>query len=422
MNSAHIITIGNEILIGDTVNTNASWIGSRFTEWGFQVDRAITIADRYEAIQNFIEKSLNEADLTVVTGGLGPTHDDVTKRAVADLLNLDLMEDKSVLKHIRNIFEKRGFTMSQANREQALIPEGSSVLFNKKGTAPGIWLNREGHCLILLPGVPHEMKHLMNKRVAEKIPEVFPKTRQIVTEYYKTASIPESTLSEKIGDLDEYTTNGVEVAFLPGADGVTIRISADSEEKLSQLRENLYDRAGDYIYGKGKNRTLSEVVGELLSEQGLSISTAESCTGGYVSHLITNTPGSSDYMIGGVVSYANQAKMKTLGVSKDDLEREGAVSKTVALQMAKGVAELYQTDIGISTTGIAGPTGGTEEKPVGLVWMGFYINGEHFALRGIFTKDRLLNKKRSAMVVLDCIRRKLSNSEGYPYELKPHSP
>lgn len=419
MYKARIITIGNEILIGDTVNTNASWIGSRLTELGFRVERVETIPDSYEIIQSGIADSLERADLTIVTGGLGPTHDDITKKAVAELFGSKMRVDERVLSHIRKIFETRGFIFSDANREQALVPEKAEVLFNNKGTAPGLWFEKNGRRLALLPGVPHEMKFLMDSRIAELIPKCFPETEKLYTEYYRTASIPESTLSDKLGVLDDFTQNGVDVAFLPSAEGVTVRISAFSDAKLGKLRKLLYKNAGDYIYGVGKNLTLSEVVVNLLSEKELTISTAESCTGGYCANLITNTPGSSKVLTGGVVAYHNDVKVKKLGVEPEILEQAGAVSKPVALQMAKGIADFCDTDIGISTTGIAGPGGGTAEKPVGTVWMGFWIKGDHFALKTVFTNDRLLNKKRTGMVVLDCVRRRVSGINGYPYELKP---
>jgi nicotinamide-nucleotide amidase len=249
-----------------------------------------------------------------------------------------------------------------------------------------------------------------------------------VTEYFKTAGIPESTLSEQIGDLDKYVNNGVGVAYLPGPGGVTIRISASDKdesraaEKLRDLKKLVNKRAGEFIYGKGKNTMLEEVVGKLLSDQNMSISTAESCTGGMLANRITNIPGCSQYMNGGAVTYSNESKVNILGVSADDIEKYGAVSSQVALQMAKNVANLYDADIGVATTGIAGPAGGTKEKPVGLVYMGFWMNGTHFALGTIFTEDRLINKQRTVALVMETVRRKLLGVDGIPYNLKPIMP
>jgi nicotinamide-nucleotide amidase len=420
MKKAHIITIGNELLIGDTVNTNASWIGSKLTEWGFSVQKMVSIQDDFKPITHNISISLKEAHLTIITGGLGPTHDDITKKAVAELFESEMVENEDVLNHVKGIFEKRGFVFSQSNREQALVPECCDVLFNNQGTAPGMWFEKEGHYLAVLPGVPFEMKYLMEKRVAQKIGQFFPDRETIITEYFRTAGIPESTLSDTVGNLDEFTTNGVEIAYLPNPSGVTIRISANSEEKLIKLRQKLQDRAGKYIYGRGKNLNLAEVVGKILVEKNLTIATAESCTGGMLANQITDIAGSSRYMLGGVVAYSNDVKKNILGVSQDSLDQYGAVSKAVALEMAKGVAKKLGADIGVSTTGIAGPGGGTEEKPVGLVWMGFWLNGEHFALRSVFTNDRLINKERTVMVVLESVRRHLLDIESMPYELKPH--
>ncbi|MCG2590486.1 competence/damage-inducible protein A [Rhodohalobacter sulfatireducens] len=419
MKKAHIITIGNELLIGDTVNTNASWIGSKLTESGFSVDKMISIPDDYTPIIEEISDSLQKADLTIVTGGLGPTHDDITKKAVADIFDSELVENEAVLNHVKEIFETRGFIFSRSNREQALVPECCEVLFNSQGTAPGMWFERNGHYLAVLPGVPYEMKHLMDKQVSKKVEEYIQDLDTNIIEYFRTAGIPESTLSDKVGDLDQFTSNGVRVAFLPNPSGVTIRISANSEDKLVQLREMLQDRAGKYIYGKGKNLRLAEVLGELLIEKNMTIATAESCTGGLLSNEITDIPGSSRYMLGGVVAYSNDVKKNLLSVSQNSLEQYGAVSKKVALEMAKGVAEYVGADIGVSSTGIAGPSGGTEEKPVGMVWMGFWINGEHFALRSVFTNDRLINKERTVMVILESVRRRLLGVDSLPYELKP---
>lgn len=428
MKKAHIISIGNELLIGDTVNTNAAKIGIFLTEIGFIVERGFTIPDDPLLIRHQIEESLTKADLTIVTGGLGPTHDDVTKKIVAEIFNSRLRENLEVLTHIREIFKKRGYILSESNKEQALVPEACDVLFNKMGTAPGMWFKRNVHYLAVLPGVPYEMEYLMENEVIPRIKKTFPSQDVWVTEYYKTAGIPESTLSDRIGLLDEYVNNGIGIAFLPGPSGVTIRISANGKnrkvagEKLKLIRKQLHERAGGCIYGKGKNLKLAEVVGKILEKKKLTIAVAESCTGGFLGNEITNIPGSSSYMKGGVISYSNDVKADLLGVSEDVLMSFGAVSKQVAFQMAEGVSRILNSDIGVSTTGIAGPGGGTKDKPVGLVWMGFSIQGTTFALQAILSNNRLINKERTAMVVLECIRRRLLGLDGYPYELKPYHP
>ncbi len=426
MRKAHIISIGNELLIGDTINTNASWIGRFLTEKGFFVEQVNTLPDDYALIKEFIDLSLKESDFTVVTGGLGPTHDDITKKVITDLFDDELIEIESVLNHIKDMFRKRDFDFSRSNAEQALVPKSCTVLFNDLGTAPGMWFEKKNHALAVLPGVPYEMKFLMNKRVSDKLENFFPGQDVWATRYFKTAGVPESTLSDQIvGDLSTYLNNGVQVAYLPNPGGVTIRISAEgnsktaANEKLESLQELLYKNAGDLIYGEGRDCELAAVVGDLLNQTNKTISVAESCTGGMLSSDITDVAGSSNYMLGGVIAYANDVKIIHLGVNENDLINDGAVSKKVALQMAKGVASNMNSTIGVSTTGIAGPGGGSAEKPVGTVWMGFWIDGKSFALKAQFTNDRLINKQRTVMVVLETLRRELLGLGTYPYNLKP---
>lgn len=426
MITAQIISIGNELLIGDTINTNASWLGRFLNEQGFDVEQVITVPDQYQLLIETIRSSFMSADFTVVTGGLGPTHDDITKKVLIDLFNTRLVEDKNVLNHIKKIFELRGFTVSQSNADQALVPENSSVLFNKKGTAPGLWIEDNNHVMAVLPGVPHEMQYLAENEIIPRLESVFPDRPIRSLWYFHTAGVPESTLSDEvIGDLSSYLNNGLDVAFLPNAGGVKIRVGyrgddfEQAESEMAKFRSMILKKAGDVIYGEGKECRLAEVVGELLVKRDLTISVAESCTGGRISDTFTDVPGCSRYMLGGVIAYDNSVKDRQLSVRKEDLEKHGAVSAPVALQMAKGVAERTGTSIGVSTTGIAGPGGGTWEKPVGTVWMGFWTEDTHFALKGIFTDDREINKQRTTMVVIETVRRLLLGVNTYPYNLTP---
>lgn len=426
MKTAHIISIGNELLIGDTINTNASWLGRYLNEQGFDVEQIVTLPDSYDLLIKKMSESFNEVDFTIVTGGLGPTHDDITKKVIIDLFNTQLVLNKNVLNHIKKIFKVRGFTFSQSNADQALVPENSSILFNKKGTAPGLWIEEGGHVMAVLPGVPHEMRYLVENEITPRLDGEFPNRNLRSLRYFHTAGVPESTLSDEvIGDLTEYLSNGLEVAFLPNAGGVKIRVGyggdnfEQAESELEKFRSMILERAGDVIYGEGKVCELAEVLGELLVEQEKTIAVAESCTGGRVSDTLTNIPGCSRYMLGGIIAYANSVKMEQLSVKESDLEKWGAVSAPVALQMAKGVAERTGADIGVSTTGIAGPGGGTKDKPVGTVWMGFWTKSKHFALKGIFTDDREINKQRTSSVVLETVRRQLVGIESYPYNLTP---
>jgi len=422
---AQIITIGNELLIGDTVNTNASWLGEFLTGMGFTVTKIYTISDELEDIKKTITQSMSESDLVICTGGLGPTHDDMTKKAVAELFEVGYKLDEKTLNYIKALFKERNIPFSSSNKSQAEVPENAEVVFNKAGTAPGMWFHEEKY-LAVLPGVPYEMKYLMKEKLAAKIREAFGKTGYVYSHYIKTAGIGESTLSDNIlGDLSRYFQNGVSLAYLPAPGGVTLRLNAagQTEEEakgyLEDLSEIIYQKAGRYIYGEGKEYSISEAVGELLQEKGWKIAVAESCTGGHISNAFTDVAGSSKYFEGGIISYANSVKAEQLGVSQNDLDTVGAVSKEIALQMAKGVAEKLGTEIGISTTGIAGPGGGTKEKPVGTVWMGFYQKDrEHFAIKALFTKDRLINKERTKMVLLETARRVLKGIETMPYDLK----
>ena len=400
---AQIISIGNELLIGDTINTNASWLGEFLTGLGFTVTQVHTISDELELIKKTVKNSLEESDVVICTGGLGPTHDDMTKKAMVELFDVGYKLDQETLDYIKSIFEKRNIPFSKSNHSQAEVPENSEVLFNKTGTAPGMWFD-VGSYLAVLPGVPYEMKYLMKKRVAPKLRDAF-------------------------GDLSGYFENGVSMAYLPSPGGVTFRLNGsgatkeEAKENLRNLSNIIHQKAGKYIYGEGKEFSISEAVGELLKEKSLRISVAESCTGGLIANTFTDVAGSSDYFDGGIVSYADHVKVNQLGVLQKHLDTVGAVSKEVALQMAKGVAEKLNTEIGISTTGIAGPGGGTEEKPVGTVWMGFYQKGgEHFAIKAMFTKDRLINKERTKMVLLEVTRRILKGIEPMPYDLKKQLP
>lgn len=424
--TCEIISIGNELLIGDTVNTNASWLGQFLTEHGIEVVRIHSIGDNMEFVQSVLRQSIHDADLVITTGGLGPTHDDVTKKAVQKLFQVDMALHEPTLEFIKAMFEKRNIPFTKSNYYQAEVPANAEVLFNKQGTAPGLWFEENERYLAVLPGVPHEMKQLMQHKVLPKIDEIAGGNERRFSRYLLTAGIGESTLSDEIiGDLDPFLNEDLTVAYLPGPQGVRIRISAYGkqrakiEQRIESVARHIYDKASDVIAGEGKELTLGEAVGNILRDNKLTIATAESCTGGFIADDLTNIPGSSDYMAGGIVAYANQAKIELLGVNESDLKVYGAVSKQVALQMAEAAADKFDTDIGIATTGIAGPEGGTREKPVGTVWIGLWMENHHFALRAVLTKNRLINKERSAAVALETIRRTILGISSMPYDLKP---
>jgi len=421
-----IISIGNELLIGDTVNTNASWLGKFLTDQGIEVIRIHTISDDLGLVRNTIGESLAEADLVITTGGLGPTHDDVTKKAVQDLFEAEMTIHKPTLGFIKKIFEKRNIPFSKSNYEQAEVPGNAEVLFNQQGTAPGLWFEENESLLAVLPGVPYEMKELATHKVKAKLDKLTGGNEQRFSRYILTAGVGESTLSDNvIGNLDSFLNDNLAVAYLPSPQGTRIRISGygHSEEEVNEhmkpVVDHIYERASELIVGEGKEFTLSEALGNILRERGLTLAVAESCTGGYVADSITNIAGSSDYFMGGMVTYSNRAKMDLLEVPDDVLKKSGAVSKPVALKMARSAASKFGADIGISTTGIAGPGGGTEEKPVGTVWIGYWSEKKHFAVRALFTNDRLINKERSSAVALEIVRRSVLGYEALPYDLKP---
>jgi nicotinamide-nucleotide amidase len=429
--NATIISIGDELLIGDTVNTNASWMGRQLTEWGIRLQSVHTIGDELEQMKSLIAQGMQAHDLVLTTGGLGPTHDDVTKAAICELFDLELVEHTPTLDHIQSYFKRRGIPFTKSNYAQALIPEGAEVLQNNYGTAPGLWIEREGSVLIVMPGVPREMKYLMEQRIKPRLQQAKEESRVRLVTYRRTAGIGESDLSDSyLPEMSNIAKEHGSVAFLPGVEGVTLRITAEGdsprEARDHQLAmvEYIEQQAGDFIYAQTKEESLSAAVGKRLTNQEWKLAVAESCTGGLLSSTITDVPGSSDYFMGGEITYSDEAKIRELEVSKTDLDMHGAVSKPVALQMAKAVAQKNGTHIGVSTTGIAGPSGGTDEKPVGTVWFGFYAEATetdavlHFACKAVLTKDRIINKERSVAIALELVRRYLDGIESLPYGMK----
>lgn len=414
---AVILTIGDELLIGQVVNSNAAWLGDRLIHAGVDVTRVVTVGDELGVLRSELARALDDADLIITTGGLGPTHDDVTREAIAAYYDVELELHEDIIERIRRRFEGRGRRMPESNRRQALVPEGFTVLKNPSGTAPGLWYDDpQERVLAVLPGVPHEMKRLFLDEVQ---PRLLRRADLRIIEHrtLRTAGIGESSLQERIGDVADVLSPSLHLAYLPGTSGVRLRLTAfgksrqEVADQLGHLESRLRSRIGRYVYGADEE-SLEGVVGRMLVERSLSISVAESCTGGHVAHTITNVPGSSSYMSGGVVAYSNRVKRSLLGVDADVLEREGAVSEPVARQMAEGVRRRLGADIGISTTGIAGPTGGSPDKPVGTVWIA-YADRQGVESRLLrLVEDRLLNKELTTTSLLDLVRRHLM--EGRP--------
>ncbi|HMB91724.1 MAG TPA: competence/damage-inducible protein A [Rhodothermales bacterium] len=409
---ATILTIGDELLIGQVVNTNASWLGEQVSLLGIDVAQIIMLGDDDEAIHDALARSHETTDLIILTGGLGPTHDDLTVEAVAHFFSASLHTDQAILDKITARFERRNRTMPEANRKLALVPEGFEVLANTVGTAPGLWFaNGDEHIVVILPGVPREMKAIFEQGVVPRLRQR-KGLRAIRHRTLLTTGIGESNLQEKIGDLSEMLGPSLRLAYLPSTRGVRLRLTAMGEDNeavegsLDRLEARLREKAGRYIYGMGDD-SLEAVLGRLLTERDLTVAVAESCTGGHVLNLLTNIPGSSAYVVGGVVAYANSVKQEQLGVSADVLAAEGAVSEAVVLQMAEGVRTHLGADIGLATTGVAGPGGGTADKPVGTVWIGYADADGSKALLLRLTHDREMNKELSSTGVLELVRRQV---------------
>ncbi|MGQ9643212.1 MAG: competence/damage-inducible protein A [Ignavibacterium sp.] len=409
---AYLISIGDELLIGQTINTNVAYIGSALSDINIEVIESSVVGDNMEAILNELDKASSMADLIVITGGLGPTHDDITRSAIVKYFNTELVQNKEVLEDIQQFFSKRGRAVTELNASQALVPKIAIPIRNKRGTAPGMWIERNAKIYVVMPGVPYEMKGMMEDFVIPKLSDLTkgngPVIRKLILQ---TTGIPESTLFERLGNLDELLL-GAKMAFLPNQYGVKLRITVTEKDdqiaasRLNEIEQKIRTKVGRYIYATGEE-TLEEVIGKILSERGLTLAVAESCTGGEICTRITNVSGSSKYFERGIITYSNAAKVELLKVNEDTIAQVGAVSPEVAMQMAEGVRAVSGTDIGISTTGILGPTGATTNKPVGLVYVGYCDEKVCTAKKFLFGDDRILNKQRATQAALEMLRRQL---------------
>ncbi|MEJ5263233.1 MAG: competence/damage-inducible protein A [Ignavibacterium sp.] len=409
---AYLISIGDELLIGQTINTNAAYIGNALSDLSIEVIETSVVGDNLDSIISELQKASSMADLIVITGGLGPTHDDVTRSAIVKYFNTELVQNNEVLEDIQTFFSKRGRTVTELNASQALVPKIAIPIRNKRGTAPGMWIEHQGKIYVVMPGVPYEMKGMMEDFVIPKLSEMTKGNGSVIKKLIlQTTGIPESTLFERLGNLDELLL-GAKMAFLPNQYGVKLRITVTEKDdqiaasRLNEIEQKIRTKVGRYIYARGEE-TLEEVIGKILSDRGLTLAVAESCTGGEVCTRITNVSGSSKYFERGIVTYSNAAKVELLKVNEDTLAEHGAVSSEVAMQMAEGVRAVSGTDIGISTTGILGPTGATTNKPVGLVYIGYCDEKVCTARKFLFGDDRILNKQRATQAALEMLRRQL---------------
>ncbi len=405
---AAIISIGNELLNGKTVNKNATFIAAKLYEIGVETVTVLTIRDDAFAIREALDLALQKAEVVISTGGLGPTHDDITKKVIAEYFGSALVLNEAILQKIQEKFKRRGSEMPPINRNQALVPENARLIDNPVGTAPGLLFERQNHWVFVLPGVPREMQAMVENFIVPFLKEKG-QLPEIQVHFYRTTGIAESRIYQLCRDFFEQFSD-YEIAFLPKFTGVDIRVAVKTDSpdasRFAEFEAELYRRIGKYIYTKGEEE-LEAVVGRLLKEKGYTIAVAESCTGGLVQDRITNVSGSSEYFMGGMVTYSNESKMKFLGVQVASLNQYGAVSDVVAREMATGVREAVGTTIGVSTTGIAGPTGATPEKPVGLIYIGLATPDAVLARRFVFTNDRRLNKELGAQAALELVRRYL---------------
>lgn len=370
--NAEIITIGDEILIGQIVDTNAAYIAQRLNAAGVTVSERSSVGDRAEQITRAIEQSMQRCDVIITTGGLGPTKDDITKTTLAKIFGGEIRTDERVKEHVRSMLALRGIEFNELNRSQAEVPESCEVLFNAHGTAPGMWFERDGKVVISLPGVPFEMRHLMEDEVLPRLKSRFA-LRQVVHRTLITAGIAESILAARIAEWEDALPEYLRLAYLPAPNIVRLRLSAyDVDGQRAELEIEEQFRFLEQIIPNNivgfEGATLQEQVHNLLLESGKTLAVAESCTGGSISAKFTAMAGASAYFLCGVTAYANEAKRDLLGVDATLIECHGAVSEEVARAMAEGVRRVSGADFAVATTGIAGPTGGSEQKPVGTVW------------------------------------------------------
>ena len=371
---ATIVTIGDEILIGQILDTNSRYISRALNAHGIVVAERTSIGDNRTQIVETLDRALEQSEIVIITGGLGPTKDDITKHTLCDYFESKLRYDEVEAEHIRTMLERRNIAFNELNRSQAMVPECCTVLHNAHGTAPGMWFEKNGRVIISLPGVPFEMQHLLDEEVTPRLKSRF-ELSEIVHRTMITFGIAESMLAERIATWEDALPEYIRLAYLPAPNVVRLRLSAYEVEgkEVSREIDNLFEKLRSIIpdnIAGFEDASVEELVHNILIERGETLAVAESCTGGIIASKFTAQAGASAYFMCGVVSYSNDSKCKVLGVDKSDIEQFGAVSEQVAVAMAKGAKVISGANFAISTTGIAGPTGGSAEKPVGTVWIG----------------------------------------------------
>ncbi|MBC8286931.1 MAG: competence/damage-inducible protein A [Nitrospinae bacterium] len=406
---AELVVIGDEVVSGLILDRNSQYLGETIHEMGIEVSRITTVGDSASAIEDCVKLALERSDWVVMTGGLGATHDDITKSVLLKVFECGLKRDSKVADMLAQIFQARGREVPDSVSSQCEVPEKAEILYNEKGTAPGFKM-RQGNCVLFaLPGVPLEMQHLFEKFVAPEM--AAQKNKTFLHRLIKTTGLSEADLWAKVGPLEAMLKKAT-IASLPSHLGVRIRISVlaesrpEGESRLDEVERFLTQHLFRNIYGKDEDE-LEAIVGALLTEKSLTLATAESCTGGLIGHRLTQVPGSSDYYKEGFVVYSNEAKVSRLQVEPKLIEEFGAVSEPVAQAMAEGVCRVTGADMGVAVTGIAGPSGGSDLKPVGLTYIAVHDRSGTYCRKFVFTHDRIRNKERSAQAALNMVRLRL---------------
>ncbi|CAN5162777.1 competence/damage-inducible protein A [soil metagenome] len=408
---AEVLTIGDELLYGQILDTNTHWMSMELDKIGIRIIRKTTVGDEEGEILKAFADAESRADIVLITGGLGPTNDDLTKPALAKFFDSPISINEQALKEVTELFRMRGKELTELNRQQAALPEKCIMISNKKGTAPGMWFEKNHKIFVSMPGVPHEMKFMMSDYVLPNLKKYF-ETPVIYHKLIKTVGIGESWLADIIRDWENNLPSHIKLAYLPSLGQVRLRLTATGKyseqlelEVEEQIKE-LIPLAEKYIYGYNEE-TLEEVVGKLLLKENKTLATAESCTGGTIAQQITSVAGSSAYFLGGLVPYHNHVKEKILGIKAETLQNYGAVSEETVREMAENVRKLFRVDIGVSSSGIAGPSGGTPEKPVGTVWIGYSDSKITLGKKLMLGNDRQINIQHTSVAVLNMIRQQL---------------
>ncbi len=411
---AEIITIGDELLIGQTIDTNSAWIGAELSQAGFDICRKISIHDKREDILDAISEAVSKYDIVLITGGLGPTSDDITKQTLCDIFDGTLVVNTTVLSMINEMMLRRGIPMNEINRKQAEVPDSCRVLYNKMGTAPGMWFEKEGTIFISLPGVPDEMKYIMNEHVLPELKKRF-HSQVVIHRNIMTYGTSESRLAEILTGFEKSLPAAIKLAYLPSYGIIKLRLTGTGQSK--ELIENivneqvakLYSIIPQFIYSE-IDEQIENYIANLLKERKLTICTAESCTGGKIAQMLTSIPGSSQYYKGSVIAYDNGIKTSFLNVPEEMMADYGAVSEQVAATMAIEVRKKFNTDYSVATSGIAGPEGGSEFKPVGTVYIAVSSDNGVITERYVFSKDRISNINRFSIASLNLLRKQILQS------------